>query len=65
MHLTNYAINKSSPDFVFNASAEDSSTGHKRSLSSVLHTLATEHAVDTEALMTKIHDIVVKTLAMV
>ena len=35
MHLTNYAINKKSPNFIFNKSANNMSEGHKRSLSSV------------------------------
>ena len=33
MHLTNYAINKESEDFVQNSGADDS--GHKRSLSAI------------------------------
>jgi len=33
MHLTNYAINKLSPNFIFNKSEYEDSTGHKRSLS--------------------------------
>ena len=32
MHLTNYAINKDNPKFVFNDTSEDMSKGHKRSL---------------------------------
>ena len=35
MHLTNYAINKDNPKFVFNQSEKDMSKGHKRSLTSV------------------------------
>ena len=31
MHLTNYSINKHSDDFIFNTSADDMNTGHKRS----------------------------------
>lgn len=34
MHLTNYAINKKSKDFIFNKG--DDSVGHKRSLSAVI-----------------------------
>jgi tubulin polyglutamylase TTLL6/13 len=34
MHLTNYAINKRSKDFVFNKG--DDTVGHKRSFSAVL-----------------------------
>ena len=36
MHLTNYAINKDNPNFVFNKSADDDDVGHKRSLKAVL-----------------------------
>ena len=32
MHLTNYAINRESPKYVFNDSEEDLSKGHKKSL---------------------------------
>lgn len=42
MHLTNYAVNKHNPKFVFNTSAKDMSIGHKRSLSSVFKRLAEE-----------------------
>ena len=35
-HLTNYAINKKSPDFVFNQSELNDAIGHKRSLTSVM-----------------------------
>lgn len=34
MHLTNYAVNKRSKDFVFNTG--DDSVGHKRSFSAVM-----------------------------
>lgn len=36
MHLTNYAVNKKSPDFVFNSDDRNDGIGHKRSFSSVL-----------------------------
>ena len=36
MHLTNYAINKNSDNFVFNEDYNDDSSGHKRSLTAVL-----------------------------
>lgn len=35
MHLTNYAINKESEDFVANETADATDVGHKRSLSAV------------------------------
>ena len=36
MHLTNYAINKKNPNFIFNEKECNDNIGHKRSLSSVL-----------------------------
>lgn len=36
MHLTNYAINKDNPKFVFNMSTEKMDVGHKRSFTSTL-----------------------------
>lgn len=39
MHLTNYAINKTNQNFVYNESEQQMDTGHKRSLTSVLRTL--------------------------
>ena len=35
MHLTNYAINKDSDDFVFNEDPHKDDVGHKRSLRAV------------------------------
>jgi tubulin polyglutamylase TTLL6/13 len=35
MHLTNYAINKNSENFIFNESVNDMNVGHKRSLTSI------------------------------
>ena len=35
MHLTNYAINKKNPKFIFNKSTKNMNEGHKRSLTSV------------------------------
>lgn len=35
MHLTNYAINKENPNFIFNDDAEEADVGHKRSVVSV------------------------------
>lgn len=32
VHLTNYAINKDNPNFVFNTSEDNLNQGHKRSL---------------------------------
>lgn len=49
MHLTNYAINKDNPKFVFNTSDKDMTVGHKRSLSAVYELLASK-GIDVVAL---------------
>ena len=36
IHLTNYAINKKNPKFIYNSSNQRMDVGHKRSLTSVL-----------------------------
>ena len=61
MHLTNYAINKDNPNFVFNQSAKDMSKGHKKSLTSVYEMLQ-KNGVDTEKLKKKIKDCIIKTM---
>jgi len=40
MHLTNYAINKDSPNFIFNENVENMNVGHKRSLTSIYQKIA-------------------------
>lgn len=37
MHLTNYAINKENPNFVFNNDVKKMDVGHKRSLTSLMN----------------------------
>ena len=49
MHLTNYAINKDNPKFVFNQSEKDMSKGHKRSLTAVYEMLKSQ-GIDTDKL---------------
>ena len=61
MHLTNYAINKDNPKFVFNQSEKDMTKGHKRSLTSV-YELLKEKGVDTDKLKAKIKDCIIKTM---
>jgi len=39
MHLTNYAINKENPTFIFNLDNQRMDVGHKRSMTSVLKIL--------------------------
>lgn len=62
MHLTNYAINKNSDDFVFNEEESVDDVGHKRSLSAVLKQLEDE-GNDPNQIMNKISDLVIKTIA--
>lgn len=61
MHLTNYAVNKESPNFVFNESVSDMDVGHKRSLTSVYRKIE-EDGHDVEELKRKINDIFIKTM---
>ena len=61
MHLTNYAINKLNPNFVFNTSSRDMNVGHKRSLTSI-YKLLEKRGEDIGALKNRINTIIVKTL---
>jgi tubulin polyglutamylase TTLL6/13 len=61
MHLTNYAINKESPNFIFNEGVENMDVGHKRSLTSVYRQIA-EDGHDVEELKGRINDLLVKTI---
>eukprot|EP00347_Sterkiella_histriomuscorum_P017972 403347271 len=66
MHLTNYAINKNSENFVFNEDQDDDSSGHKRSLTAVLdHIRENEPDFDVDNLWTQIQDIIAKTMISV
>ena len=63
MHLTNYAINKTSSKFVFNQDTEKSFTGHKRSLTSFLsHLQSSGH--NSSGLWADICEIIMKTLCV-
>jgi tubulin polyglutamylase TTLL6/13 len=42
MHLTNYAINKDNPNFVFNTDSKKMDVGHKRGIKVVFDKLAKE-----------------------
>ena len=64
MHLTNYAVNKNNPNFIFNESSDVDDVGHKRSLTSTMKMFA-ELGYDVGALWGKIYDMVVKTLCAV
>ena len=61
MHLTNYAINKNSEDFVFNEEESMDDVGHKRSLSAVLKQLE-EEGNDPNLIMNRISDLIIKTI---
>ncbi|CAK56184.1 unnamed protein product (macronuclear) [Paramecium tetraurelia] len=63
MHLTNYAINKDNPNFVFNTDEKQLDVGHKRSLSSVFKLLSEQTNIDE--LMAKIKDLIIKTFCSV
>ena len=64
MHLTNYAINKDSEAFVQPEDETDCADAHKRTISSLMHTLA-EEGHDTNALWNAIGEVCVKTLISV
>jgi len=64
MHLTNYAINKDNPNFVFNNSANDSNVGHKRSIKALFKALE-EKGHDVKHLWEEIKKIVIKTFISV
>lgn len=63
VHLTNYSINKTNPNFV---QAQSGKKAHKRSLSSILIVRLiqemSENAVDVELIWDNISDIIVKTI---
>lgn len=66
MHLTNYAINKNSDNFVFNEDQDDDASGHKRSLTSVFQYISEiEKDIDADALWTRIQDMIALTLISV
>ena len=59
MHLTNYALNKESDNYIHND--QDDDRGHKRSLGAILKHLK-EEGCDTDRLMQEIKDMIVKTI---
>ena len=52
MHLTNYAINKRSPKFVFNNSPTNMGIGHKRSLKCIYEQMS-KKGLDVDKLKIK------------
>ena len=59
MHLTNYAINKSNPNFIITDGSEHKA--HKRTTQSVFYELESK-GVDTTAIWNSIKDIIAKTV---
>lgn len=64
IHLTNYAINKFSKKFVFNADADNPTVGHKRSLAFIWD-YVDRHGGNSFLLRSNINDIIVKTFCAV
>lgn len=64
IHLTNYAINKESENFIFNTDADKADVGHKRSLSFVWNYIDL-HGGNSEVIKSQIEQIIVKTLCAV
>lgn len=61
-HLTNYAINMTSPNYISNTNSQNASIGHKRSFSSIL-SLLKSLGHNTEKLLLEMKKIFIKTLA--
>ena len=66
MHLTNYAINKDSEDFIFNEDPNHDDVGHKRSLRAVFDYIDKHRKSPTDKtsvqIWADIKDVIVKTL---
>jgi tubulin polyglutamylase TTLL6/13 len=64
LHLTNYAVNKNNPKFIFNTDPEQDNIGHKRSLKSTYEYLESK-GKNIQELKQRIEDIILKTLLSV
>ena len=64
MHLTNYAINKVSSNYVANKGVEDDNLGHKRSLTFAWKYIE-EMGYNAEAVISDIKSVIIKTLCTV
>ena len=64
MHLTNYAINKTSSEFQQNDGSDNDSTGHKRSLTFAFKYIESM-GFDSKVVIHDIKDIILKTLISV
>ena len=61
MHLTNYAINKTSPEFQKNDASDNDSTGHKRRLTFAFKYIESM-GFDSKEVIHNIKDIILKTI---
>ncbi|KAF7634666.1 hypothetical protein Mgra_00005914 [Meloidogyne graminicola] len=61
-HLTNYVLNKTSEHFIRNTDSSVEDMGHKWTLGALLRYLEQNLKIDTELLMVRIEDIVIKSL---
>eukprot|EP00762_Andalucia_godoyi_P004525 ANDGO_05127.mRNA.1 Tubulin polyglutamylase ttll-4 len=61
MHLTNYAVNKKSKDFVKNTDDQEDGTGSKWSLKAFRKYLQ-DQGIDDDALFLRIEDVIIKTI---
>ena len=64
MHLTNYAINKSSANYIQNKGSEKDDLGHKRSLTFALKYID-QMGLDSVRVLHDIKDIIIKTICTV
>ncbi|CAD8074759.1 unnamed protein product [Paramecium primaurelia] len=64
MHLTNYAINKENPNFIFNNDANKTDIGHKRSIKSVFSKLQ-EEGHNIQKLWQDMYNLFIKTFCSV
>jgi hypothetical protein len=64
MHLTNYAINKNSENFIFNSDENNADVGHKRSLASIWKKIDSMGG-NSISVISQIEDIIVKTMCSV
>ena len=62
MHLTNYAINKDNPNFVFNTDKKKLDVGHKRGIKVVFEKLESE-GHDVKRMWAEIDTIIIKTFS--
>lgn len=61
MHLTNYAINKNNPNYLFNSSLSNLSFGHKKSMAEFFQTLK-NMGLKASHYWSSIKDTIVKTI---